>query len=122
MSTPALKGLGLTACPNSPFGHIEARLNVAPVLLLVQRVDQCIPVGLEPYPSWVLPSEIVHGEIRVPHDLPEQPSAERAPRVDGYRRAAPVAVAEDHVAPALPDWQEAVTTEDGEHLLPRQDR
>jgi len=39
MSPPALQGLGLTACPNSRLGHIEARRNVAPVLLLVWRFD-----------------------------------------------------------------------------------
>jgi hypothetical protein len=74
--------------------------------------------GLEP----ALSREIVQRDVGVAHDLSEQPSAERASRMNRHRRAPSIGMAEDHVTTALPDCNETVATEDGEHFLPRQGR
>ena len=82
----------------------------------------CILV-LEPYPGGLgLPSEIVHGEVGVPHDLPQESPAERPARVHRHRRSTAISMAEDHVATALTDCDEAMAVKDRKHLLPAQSR
>ena len=66
--------------------------------------------------------QVVDREVRVTHDLPEQPTSEVTASVYGHRHPSPIDVPQDDVAAALSNGHEASPLEDADDLAARERR
>lgn len=64
--------------------------------------------------------EIIDGQVGVTHDLAKQPAAQITPGVQRHRGTPAVGVLHDDVASALPDLNEPLPFQDGDHLPSRE--